>query len=208
MWANAKDCAKDGDIESIPPELYIKYYRTFKDIAKDHMIRPADLPAGTTVGYWHWGKTGRGKTFAALRDYPEAYRKISNNKWWDGYMHQEAVIIDDLDKAHHYMGYHLKIWADRYAFVVETKGSSLYVRPGTVIVTSNYHPKDIWEDATTLEPIMRRFKVVQHCFTHETPLDYGYENDSVEYRIDETRVVPEPSGLAPNFSLFSTNFEL
>lgn len=125
------------------------------------MIKPDDIPSGQQVAFWYYGATGAGKTHAALMEYPGAYRKIANNKWWDGYQMEDAVIMDDLDKKHDYMGYHLKIWGDRYAFVAETKGSSRYIRPKTIIVTSNYHPRDIWTDDTTLNPILRRFKVVR-----------------------------------------------
>lgn len=59
------------------------------------------------------------------------------------------------------MGYHLKIWADRYAFNAEIKGSSRFIRPKVICVTSNYHPKEIWDDESTLGPILRRFKIVQ-----------------------------------------------
>lgn len=119
-----------------------------------------DLPSGTQVGYWYYGETGTGKTYAAKEEFPNAYIKNANTKWWDGYKNQENVIMDDFDKAHNYMGYHLKIWADRYAFHAEVKGGAQVIRPQKIVVTSNYHPKDIWEDATTIEPILRRFKVV------------------------------------------------
>jgi len=69
--------------------------------------------------------------------------------------------MDDLDIKHDYMGYHLKIWADRYAFVAEFKGSSRMIRPKKLVVTSNVHPKDIWKDDATLLPILRRFKIVR-----------------------------------------------
>lgn len=125
-----------------------------------------ELPPDLTIqsyekcGIWYYGKTGVGKTRLAIKEFPDAYRKIANNKWWDGYQNEEAVLLDDLDKAHAYMGYHLKIWADRYAFIAETKGSARMIRPKRIIVTSNYHPKDIWDDSTTLEPILRRFKCI------------------------------------------------
>jgi hypothetical protein len=74
---------------------------------------------------------------------------------------EENVIIDDFDKIHHVLGHYLKIWGDRYGFTPEVKGSVTRARPKCVIVTSNYHPSDIWEDNKTLQPIMRRFQVIK-----------------------------------------------
>ncbi|QXP08565.1 MAG: replication associated protein [Arizlama virus] len=159
-WDNIKSLAKENRLDEIDSEIYLKHYNTLKTIAKDHMERPDDLTEGK-VGLWYWGKAGTGKTMSALREFPDSYRKCANNKWWDGYQGEDSVLIDDLDKSHEYMGFHLKIWADRYAFIAESKGSARYVRPKHVIVTSNWHPKDIWCVEQTLEPIMRRFKIVR-----------------------------------------------
>lgn len=57
------------------------------------------------------------------------------------------------------MGEKLKVWADRYPFVAEIKCDSTMLRPKKVIVTSNYHPSEIWPDKSTLEPLLRRFKL-------------------------------------------------
>lgn len=68
------------------------------------------------------------------------------------------------------MGYELKVWADRYKFLAEVKGTSngVPIRPKKIVVTSNYHPKEIWSDAQTLEPILRRFKITRFTnFTNE-----------------------------------------
>lgn len=161
-WSLAKAAALEGRLNDIPDELYVRYYNTFKNIAKDFAKPPEDLPTPDDLGgygVWLYGSTGTGKSHQARARYPGAYLKISNNKWWDGYHGQEYVIMDDLDKKHDYMVYNLKIWADRYAFVAETKGSSMMVRPKVIVVTSNYHPRDIWESPGDLEPILRRFKI-------------------------------------------------
>lgn len=161
-WALAKELALSGRINEIPDELFIRYYNVFKNIAKDYATPPEDLPSPEDhggYGVWLYGKTGTGKSYQARQRYPGAYLKISNNKWWDSYHGQDHVILDDLDKKHDYMCYHLKIWADRYSFVAETKGSSVIIRPKTIVVTSNYHPSEIWDSASDLEPILRRFKI-------------------------------------------------
>ena len=55
------------------------------------------------------------------------------------------MVIEDLDVAHKVLGHHLKIWADPWAKCTgEIKGSSLPLTYDVLIVTSNYHPSDIW----------------------------------------------------------------
>ena len=162
------------------------------------MVRPEDIgPDQGKIGLWYYGTTGCGKTFAATTEYPDSYRKCANNKWWDGYQDETSVLIDDLDKSHHYMGFHLKIWADRYSFIAETKGSSRYVRPEKIIVTSNWHPNEIWSEPQTLEPILRRFKVVKFQSLNEA---VGFRDN--EHAVHETRPyrdLPVNASVAPNF---------
>jgi len=178
-WIEAKDYAISGEFDSICPQIYIQHYSSLQKIFKDNQAKPLDLPHDVQVGYWYWGKTGVGKTRSAIADFPDAYRKISNTKWWDGYQNELNVIIDDLDKSHSYMGYHLKIWGDKYAFVAESKGSSKYIRPSKIVVTSNYHPDQIWDDATTLEPLKRRFKIIHFRSFFDSLLQTDRDNDDV-----------------------------
>lgn len=158
-WDSTKELALAGKLDEIDSDIFIKHYQTLKRIKVDYGKLPDDLPG--TCGVWYYGTTGTGKSRTAREEYPDAYMKLPN-KWWDGYQNQDSVIIDDFDKNHACLGYHLKIWADRYAFSAEVKGSTVMIRPKTLIITSNYHPKEIWGDSNnTLEPILRRFKITQ-----------------------------------------------
>lgn len=154
--------AKSGDldvIEELYPDVWRRDYKTLKLIASDYMMKPAVID-GDLENEWIYGTTGTGKTKSAFERFPHAYLKKADTHWWDGYQGEETVIIDDFDKYFVKQGYHLKIWADRYPFMAETKGGSKMIRPKRIIVTSNYRIDDIWDDPQTLEPMKRRFKQI------------------------------------------------
>lgn len=158
-WAEALASAKVNMLDDIQPKMLISHYQTFKRIAQDYQSVPEDLY--DVCGEWFYGEPRTGKSRAARDLYPDAYDKPCN-KWWDGYRNHQFVIIDDFDKNHEVLGHHLKRWADRYSFPAEHKGHTYQIRPLKIIVTSNYHPQEIFtKDPVLLEAILQRFRLTQ-----------------------------------------------
>ena len=72
---------------------------------------------------------GVGKTHSVISAEPSLYRK-AQNKWWDGYVGQPAVLIDDFDETGASLHHYLKLWADRWAHTGRSKGAMSPVTTG------------------------------------------------------------------------------
>jgi len=84
------------DLMFTQPELYWKYERIFIK-AEDHFAlnQKRSFEMGIKV-YWYWGPTGTGKSRRVHELEPDCYvYPYEQNKWWDGYHGQSAVLFDD-----------------------------------------------------------------------------------------------------------------
>jgi len=156
-WDAAWSFAVTGNVEAIDADIRIRCYATLQKIRTDYM--PKVIPLVSTCGLWIFGLSGCGKTRAVLSTYPACYIK-PRNQWWDGYLDEPVILLDDVDKFDRALGGKLKHWADFAPFIGEIKGGSRRLRPQKLIVTSQYTIEDIWDDAETREALLRRFVVV------------------------------------------------
>jgi len=155
LWAETWELAKAGKIEEIDPDKRIKYYSTFKRIARDFQC-PL-LPLEGVCGVWIHGPSGSGKSHSVFTAFPNAYLK-DTSKWFCGYQGEDTVWIDDVDPTQtSWIARFLKIWADRYPFPAQVKGGSMVIRPKRVIITSNYRIDEMGFSDPDLPAIMRRY---------------------------------------------------
>jgi len=157
-WAAVRRSAQSGQLEDIPPDLYVRYYGNIKKIASDN-LKPVAIVRRVLV---YWGATGVGKSRRAWEEAGiDAYPKDPRTKFWDGYMGHAKVVIDEfrggIDISH------VLRWFDRYPVIVEVKGSSVVLKATDIWITSNIHPKYWYPDldAPTLDALMRRLKVTE-----------------------------------------------
>lgn len=141
QWRDIIKLAEDGEIEKIKedyPHVYFLHHKKILDLRR----RASGIIDGDLDNEWWVGPTGTGKSRRLWALYPDHYAK-SLNKWWDGYDGEEVVAIEEMNpEAGKWMGSFLKIWADRYPFSPEVKGSHIKkIRPQKIIVLSNYTPE-------------------------------------------------------------------
>jgi len=94
---------------------------------------------------WIHGEPGVGKSRFAHAELQDAFIKDPRTKWWNGYMLEENVIIDDFAPNGIDIN-HLLRWFDRYKCTVETKGGMVPLHATTFIVTSNFSIEECFTD--------------------------------------------------------------
>jgi len=107
------------------------------------LCRP--IPRPDIIATWIYGAPGVGKSRKAHGEMPEAYIKEPRTKWWNGYILEKEVIIDDFGPNGIDIN-HLLRWFDRYKCMVETKGGMIPLVADKFVVTSNFSPEECFQD--------------------------------------------------------------
>nr|UOF78741.1 rep protein [Cressdnaviricota sp.] len=128
----------------------------------ESLYTPTTAPLDGELHHEWWvGPTGSGKSRALWDLYPNHFAKMIN-KWWDGYRHQDIVAIEEWSPDNSITAQSLKRWADRYPFTGEIKGGTMErIRPTKIIVLSNYTLEQCFPRSEDLQPLKRRFKVIE-----------------------------------------------
>lgn len=159
-FEKARELAKSGKLDELPADLFIRYYRTFKEIAADY-CQPIGIERDV---YVFWGPTAVGKSRRAWEEAGlDAYCKDPRTKWWCGYRNQKHVIIDEFGGESTFAIEHALRWFDRYPVIVETKGSSRPLLAEKIWITSNINPRDWYNNVPQeqKEALLRRLIITQ-----------------------------------------------
>lgn len=144
-----------------------------------------------TIGYWLSGATGTGKSRWVHQNFPDAYWKPCLGPWFDGYVNQETVVIDDYRvdaKDHTSLRWLLRL-VDRYPLQVPIKGAFVNFAAKRVIITSPHSLEDSFRTFSEcyqedLHQLLRRFPhrlVFDHSVTISNYLQYeGHNLENVE----------------------------
>jgi len=158
-WAEIHNLAKRGKFEELgakfPRESIV--YGAQLERCQQKSIYASNLE-GKVNGEWCYGVTNARKSTTVRTENPGLYVKHAD-KWWDHYMGEETVLIEDVDLDDaKFLRRWLKIWADRWTFPAEVKGSYLKaIRPKKIIITSQFSIDSMWKDEETRGAMKNRF---------------------------------------------------
>lgn len=138
---------------------YRKSFIAYRELTRDKR-KPDDPLDVVFLG----GPPGYGKSYYAhtaltewglAQGYKGVYRKAPQTKWWDHYMGQQIVILDEMDGS--WMPWNTLLQLlDKYPVDVELKGeTAVDFSAKLVIMTSNKEPED-WYDKKPNEALIRR----------------------------------------------------
>lgn len=119
--------------------------------------KPRDHKTLSTISF---GSTEVGKSRHLRVTYPDAYWKVTDNRWWCGYRGQEHVVIDEYYCQ--WLPHELLVLLDENPYPIQIKGSSAHFISRCVHFTTNQNPFDWYKEIDTerRKALFRRFTCI------------------------------------------------
>lgn len=198
--ADLKKRIEDGirvdDLMMDNPMTYHQYGRTLCKI-EDICMRK-NYRKTMTKGIWLWGDTGVGKSHEAFYQYNPMthYNWTNDGGWWDGYIQQDTVILNDFRGEIPYNEM-LKM-VDKWPYSVRRRNREpMPFTSGLVIVTSSLPPEEIYKkrnEEDKIEQLLRRFEVI--CLNeHSTEEVKGNTRTLTSFLLNGINKVREENGI-------------
>ena len=164
-WKRIRKACENKQYADVPDDFICRHPGAFMQIRKLFLAQTIPETLTKLENYWYWGPSGAGKTTSAKRfiqEFNYSFYRKDCTKWWDGYEHEDLVLIEEFGPQHFpALTELLKKWADYEPFMAETKGGYMLIRPKIIIVTSNYSIDLLFNTAMDREPVNRRFNSVE-----------------------------------------------
>lgn len=107
----------------------LKRFKTAKIVPRDRSQVP-DVSVYT-------GASGVGKTRRVFDEHKDDVYMKDNSKWWDGYVGQRCILLDELETKEHWKIEEMLRLLDRYPYQGQTKGGYININSPFIAITSN-----------------------------------------------------------------------
>lgn len=138
-----------GILKNEYPEFFCRYYKGLYQL-QDKGEKWRDVKV-----IIYWGETGTNKTRQCMEQ-EDIYKLDPPYKWYDGYMGERNILLDDYKRGQIDRGQLLNI-CDGYRLRLETKGGHVWANWTSVYITTNYDPEEWMDDA-----LQRRVTKIVH----------------------------------------------
>lgn len=137
------------------PAVYIKFHSGIEKLSMTYEKQRDFVP----IVKWIYGPTGTGKTRMVHESEPDLFVCNESNQWWDGYINQEAVLIDDFRADFCKFHVLLKI-LDRYPHKVAVKGGYREFNSKRIYITCPEHPEAVYQTIEDKQQLLRRISEI------------------------------------------------
>lgn len=143
------------DIAELYPDEYLRFRTNIEHMAEETREN-RNKPPEVIIYY---GQTGYGKSWKARNKYPDAFHVPwpGGNRmwWWDGYDHQETIILDEFRDNRLPYATVLNL-LDAAPMTVQVKGGTKKMTSSRIVITTNQEPEDWYPRVRDRTMLIRR----------------------------------------------------